>query len=292
MFILSASRRCDLPAFQLDAYLRRVRRGWIGVPSPFGGPPSRVPTRGPDVAGIVFWTRLPGRLHAHLDELLEAYDGRLRVQVSLTGLPAAYEAPVPEEGAVLRQLEGLAAVLGPERLVWRFDPIVLGADTPPAERLATFERLAARLAGQVDSVAVSWLDLYAKSKRNLAGLPHAAPSAAERSALLERLVESAARRGLPLVACCEPEMLACPGVGQARCLDGDWFERRLGLLPGALETRPTRAGCACAVNRDVGVYDQCGFGCRYCYANRRPGGPVDEDPWRRAEAELERRGLA
>lgn len=290
MFILSASRRCDLPAFQLDAFLQRLRRGWIGVPHPFGAPPSRVPLRGPEVAGIVFWTRLPGRLLPHLDELLETYEGRLRVQISLTALPAEFETPAPAERAVRKQIAALAARLGPERLVWRYDPIVLGPRTPAAERLATFERLAGALAGQVDSVVVSWLDLYAKSRRNLAGLPHAVPGREERRRLLDGLAMAAAREGLRLTACCEPEMLEHPAVGQAHCLDGDWFERRLGLLPGALGTRPTRAGCACAVNRDVGVYDSCGFGCRYCYANRRPGGAVDRDPWRRAEAELARSG--
>ncbi|MDO4808284.1 MAG: DUF1848 family protein, partial [Coriobacteriales bacterium] len=29
-----------------------------------------------------------------------------------------------------------------------------------------------------------------------------------------------------------------------------------------------RAGCGCFESRDVGAYDSCPNGCRYCYANR------------------------
>jgi hypothetical protein len=288
VFILSASRRCDLPAFQLEAFLRRLRRGWVGVPNPFGGPPSRVPLRGPEVAGAVLWTRLPGRLRPHLTELLEAWDGHLRVQVSLTALPASFEAPRPAVDAVLRQVEALARILGPERLVWRFDPIILSSTTAPRERVAAFERLAASLNGLVAEVVVSWLDLYAKTRRACAGLNLASPDGDERRALLDRLVAVATRHNLPIKACCEPEMLAHPAIGQARCLDGEWFEQRRGLLPGALGSGPTRPGCGCAASRDIGVYGSCGFGCRYCYASRGPRERFARDPWAGTEAGMER----
>ena len=31
-----------------------------------------------------------------------------------------------------------------------------------------------------------------------------------------------------------------------------------------------RPGCGCFESRDIGAYDSCPNGCRYCYANRDP----------------------
>lgn len=31
-----------------------------------------------------------------------------------------------------------------------------------------------------------------------------------------------------------------------------------------------RQGCHCIENRDMGVYDTCMNGCKYCYANKTP----------------------
>ena len=285
MHVISASRRMDLPAFQLPAFLDALRRGWIDVPHPFSAKVERVALSGPDVAGIVFWTRRPAALLPHLAALRRAYDGRLRVQATLTGLPRALEPRAPEADETVAALSALSRELGPEALSWRLDPLVLSEGTPTAWWRETFTRLAARLEGQVGEVVVSWLDLYARSRRNLlpveqAGFRLSNPTPAGRAELLEELVVIGARHSLRLAACCEPEMLVRSGLRPAACLDAAWFEARGGLLPGSLGSQPSRAGCGCCRARDIGVYNSCAFGCRYCYANRTPRLEAPTDPWR------------
>lgn len=283
-YILSASRRMDLPAYQLPAFLRALERGWVEVPHPFTGTRHRVELRGPRVAGVVFWTRRPAALLPHLDTLRRTYGDRLRVQCTLTGLPRALEPRVPEADETVAALERLGATLGAAALSWRMDPILLSSTTPPQWWLATFSHLADRLAGRVREVTVSWLDVYPRTRRNLLPLEALGwrlhhPGPAQRRELLDALSGLAARHGLPLAACCEPEMLEHPGVRPAACLDAAWFEARNGWLPGALGSQPSRPGCACGRNRDIGVYQSCAFGCRYCYANSHPREQAPDDPW-------------
>lgn len=38
----------------------------------------------------------------------------------------------------------------------------------------------------------------------------------------------------------------------------------------SLKAKPMRKGCHCIPSRDIGAYDTCLNGCKYCYANRRP----------------------
>jgi hypothetical protein len=37
-----------------------------------------------------------------------------------------------------------------------------------------------------------------------------------------------------------------------------------------LKHKGQRTGCGCFESRDIGAYDTCPNGCRYCYANRSP----------------------
>ncbi|MDP2361181.1 MAG: DUF1848 family protein [bacterium] len=284
MHLLSASRRMDLPAFQLEAFLGHARRGWMTVPHPFTGRPQRIRLVGPEVAGIVFWTRRPAALLPHLDELRRLWRDALRVHVTLTGMPRELEPRAPAVAEVLPALASLAQGLGPRHLSWRFDPLLLSEGTPAEWWVERFEALAPRLAGHVSEVMLSWLDLYARTRRNLLpvegrGFRLHNPTPAARRDLLDALAGVARRHGLTLKACCEPDMLEHSQVLPGACLDGAWFEQRRGLVAGALGAAPSRAGCGCCRSRDVGVYDSCAFGCRYCYANRRPHETAPADPW-------------
>ncbi len=287
--VISASRRMDLPAFHARPFMERVRRGWIGVPHPWTGEVGRVSLAPPEVLGFVFWSRRPGPLLRFLPELVERYGAdRLLFQVTITGLDRLLERKAPAAGAVLKDMERIASALGAEALVWRFDPLLLSELSPPAKILKTFDGLADRIQGLTRRLTLSWLDLYHKTRRNLLPLEELGcgvwnPDRRQRRDLLDALVESAVERGFSPAACCEPEMLEHSGVRQGRCVDGDFFERRAGLSPGALGSAPTRPGCGCCRARDIGVYDSCAFGCLYCYAVRRPLKRAPSDPWRTYE---------
>ena len=43
-----------------------------------------------------------------------------------------------------------------------------------------------------------------------------------------------------------------------------------GLRFRKLKHKGMRQGCHCMESRDIGAYDTCMNGCKYCYANKRP----------------------
>ena len=87
-----------------------------------------------EVITIVFWTRNPSRLQPHLDRL-DALGYRYYFQFTLTGYPRALERATPALPRAIRVFQSLSERLGPERVIWRYDPILLTNLTPPAEHL-------------------------------------------------------------------------------------------------------------------------------------------------------------
>ena len=57
--------------------------------------------------------------------------------------------------------------MGARAAVWRYDPVVPTSLTPPAWHRANFAALARALAGIVDEVVVSFVQVYRKTARNM-----------------------------------------------------------------------------------------------------------------------------
>ena len=268
--ILSASRRTDLPAFHARWFVERVRAGYCHWVHPYTGQVRRVSLRPADVRAIVFWTRHPGPLLPWLSEI-QALERPLLFHFTITGQGPPVEAHNPPVETALRRFEELAGRLGPDAVLWRYDPILFEDERAAAMHRRRFAELAARLEGMTRRCTISFVDFYGKTERNLGtlerarGAPFLRPGGAEKRALARELSAIAAGRGMDTLSCCDDELVG-EGVGKSRCIDPDAIGRVAGRPLPTVEPRPTRKDCGCVRSVDIGTYDTCGFGCAYCYA--------------------------
>ncbi len=270
MRVVSASRRTDVPAFYTRWLLRRLRAGYCHVANPFSGDVYRVGLAPDEVASLALFTRDPRPILTHLPSLLaEGY--RVYAHVTLNGYPRLLEPRAPWLPRAVAAVTRLADVLGPENVVWRYDPIVLTPETPPAWHLARFAGIAESLAGATGECAISFVDRYRKTERNLGalGVEPSWDDAPAQLALAAELRGIAEERGIRVRACCE-EGLAEAGVRAAACVDRERVARMRPDLDVRMRLAPTRAACGCAESTDIGAYGTCGFGCAYCYATPTP----------------------
>jgi hypothetical protein len=268
MHLLSASRRTDIPAFYAEWFLERMRAGRVSGSNPYNGRIASVSLASGDLGAIVFWTRNFAPMMRHLPGL-EARCGRYLVQYTLTHLPRIYESHVPGRDAAIAQFRRIADRIGPDRVLWRYDPILISPETGPDFHLRVFEDLASALEGATRQCSISFLQIYGKVRKNFArhGLPLPGPEPEERRALAATLGELGAAKGIAVKACCNDDLLG-PSVGKARCVDRGQV---LGLWPSLdidAGPAPTREECGCSRSFDVGAYDTCLHGCVYCYATR------------------------
>lgn len=87
-------------------------------------------------------------------------------------------------------------------------------------------------------------------------------------ALAEMLGGIAAKHGLRLQTCGTNGDYSRYGIHSSGCLTLETLGRANGVEFRTLKHKGTRNGCCCFESRDIGAYDTCPNGCRYCYANK------------------------
>lgn len=277
--IISASRRTDIPAFYDEWFINRIRAGECAVPNPFNrNQVSVVSLRPDDVDVIVFWTRNPRPLFPHLAEL-DQRGYRYYFQYTLLGNPRTLDPKSPPVETAIRTFRELAERVDPQRVIWRYDPIVLSEATPPAYHVQTHARIAEALAGYTPRNVISLMDVYRKAQGRLNGLavqgikvedvkPDGVSGALPEpvSDMLRRLAETAQAHGMEITSCAEEADLRPCGIQPGKCVDDEYIARTFGLRLSLKKDPSQRAACGCVASKDIGMYDTCLFGCQYCYA--------------------------
>jgi DNA repair photolyase len=279
--IISASRRCDIPRFHFDWFLKRIGAGYVDVANPFNAAQvRRVSLKPEDAQFIAFWTRDPRPL---LISKLDQYS--FYTMITMTGYPEILEPNAPPAGDIIRAMKVMSEKWGRKRVIWRYDPIFFSGITNADFHCRNFAELAAELSGFVDRVIISFYDEYAGAKRRLSALekdgllevfPHCDQDgrlALELKELAAELARIASEAGMEMRSCAEAEDLSGLGIKPGACIDGELIQELLGGGQGSLsqigsKDKNQRRNCRCVSSVDIGSYGSCAAGCVYCYAQR------------------------
>jgi DNA repair photolyase len=274
--IISASRRTDIPAFYGAWFLERIRAGRVMVKNPFNPNQKKlVSLRPEEVEVIVFWTRNANPLLPYLHELDER-GYRYMFLYTITGYGPPLETRSPSLEKALETFRRLSAALGPERVFWRFDPILVVEGNGVQDITSRFARIASSLQNHTSRVIVSFLDFYGKVVKNLQQLENTfgmkvidLSEQTEKVAAIATSLASLARENrMQIQSCAEKFDLESYGITAGSCIDAESLNRTFGLALKAGKDKSQRAQCRCTVSQDIGTYGTCRHGCVYCYATQ------------------------
>jgi hypothetical protein len=231
---------------------------------------SRISLEPRDVDVIVFWTRNPRPLFPHLEEL-DQRGYRYVFQYTLLDYPRDMEGATPPLESSLAVFRELAHRIGPERIIWRYDPILATNVTDGSFHRERYERIAGALRGSTGRSVVSIMERYRKVERRLKvlqsqGIRDLEWSDAAWGGLLGDLAQTARKNGMILSACAQGRDLSSFGIERSRCIDAEQLSATFDLQLDSRKDPSQRPLCGCALSKDIGAYDTCGFGCVYCYA--------------------------
>lgn len=273
--IISASRRTDIPALYSEWFMNRIRAGWCAVPNPLNiEQVSRVSLAPREVDCIVFWSKNPAPMLAHLDEL-DRRGFRYYFHFTLNDYPTQLEPNIPDIADRLKTFLDLSKHIGPLRVVWRYDPVIISNLTPVEFHRERFCSIAERLRGATHCVMVSIVDFYRKTDRRLSRLEQegfvfdrkSEPSA-ETAGLLKDLAATADQEGMEIFTCAEERDFSEAGIAAGRCIDEHLMNRVWELGLRYRKDPAQRRLCLCTVSKDIGMNDSCTHGCAYCYSTR------------------------
>ncbi len=237
--IVSASRVTDIPAFHARWLMARLRAGWCARRNPYSGRISYISFE--NCRAIVFWTKDPSRLMPMLGEIasmgcnfyflftLNSYEG--------TGL----EPCVRSFKARAEAFRKLAKMLGPSRVIWRFDPLILAPGLGVADLIGRVREAGEAIFGCSERLIVSFADIrgYSRVRRNLAegGIFKDAEDALAGEFSRAQMLEAAAglarlRDGwkasgwdLEITTCAEDIGLEEFGITHGACIDAALMQR-------------------------------------------------------------------
>lgn len=263
--ILSVSRRTDIPAFYSEWFLNRIREGYVCVRNPMNIHQVSKITLSPDVIDcIVFWSKNPRPMLSQLDELK---DYMYYFQFTINAYDKGMEFCVPRKEGIINTFKELSIRIGPQRVIWRYDPILLTESMDINYHVRYFEEIARRLRGYTNTCVISFIDLYKKTQANLKDTHARELSVKEMIDLSAKLFIIAKIYGINIQTCAEEIALESVGIKHGKCIDNALIEDLLGVKLVVSKDPNQRKECGCVQSIDIGEYNTCAHGCKYCYAN-------------------------
>jgi hypothetical protein len=295
--IISASRSTDIPAFYADWFMERIRKGYLKWKNPFNGVPLYVSFE--QARLIVFWSKNPKPMLQHLDFLNER-NINYYFQYTLNDYDnEGIEKGVPKVAERIDTFQKLAERIGKEKVIWRYDPLILTDTVGVDELLRKVEGIGNQLKGYTDKLVFSFADIrqYKKVQTNLdkSTTNYREFDEAQMNEFCRGLAELNQSWNFQLGTCAEPIALEQYGILHNKCIDDDLIirlfpnDKALMDLLGVKVIAPDifnpdqhiektknnrdtgqRVFCGCIVSKDIGEYNTCPHQCEYCYANTNP----------------------
>lgn len=237
--IISASRSTDIPAFYAKWFFNRLAKGYCVWYNPFNQQPMYISFKNCKV--IVFWTKNPEPIIPYLPEL-DKRGIHYYFQVTLNDYEhEGFEPNVPSLAKRIETFKQLSSLIGRERVIWRFDPLIVTPQLTSRMLLTKIWYIGNELKGYTDKLVFSFVDVkaYRKVQNNLVketpyytkdNVEQAEMTDAQRTEIVDGLVklrEIWKQDGwnLELATCAEEIDLEKYGIEHNRCIDGELMKR-------------------------------------------------------------------
>lgn len=312
--IVSASRSTDIPTYYADWFFHRLKEGYSAWINPFNG--QKIYIDYSKTRFIVFWSKDPRPMFDYLDQLKER-DNPIDcyLQYSLNDYETVKEGESPL--GIERNIASLAnrietfqkysEKLGKERVIWRFDPLVLTDRLDVDNLLERIERIGEQIYKCTERFVFSFVDIenYKSVKTHLTkiGLRYKDWDKENMLKMAEGIAKLNQKWGLHIATCGEEEDLGKFGIEHSHCIDEDLIIKlaykdkelmdylQVQIIDGtgnlfenddlidlgnnmyaqkkkfSYKDKGQRQACCCTNAKDIGQYGTCLHQCQYCYAN-------------------------
>jgi DNA repair photolyase len=278
-FIISASRSTDIPAFYAKEFFESLKRGYFNWTNPFNGKKSLISFS--KTRFIVFWSKNPAPVIPYLNNLENLRIGYYFNYTLNDYEHEGLEPNLPELKKRITLFRSLSEQIGRERVIWRFDPLILLKGQQTDTLINKINSIAEKLYLHTDKLVFSFVDTsYRKVKNKIKKSEICIKefSQAQKNEIAGRLSETGRKYSLKIASCAQKDDFSKFNIIQNKCIDDELilkispndneiidFVENL-RVRNRLKDKSQRKECMCIPGKDTGAYNSCGFNCLYCYA--------------------------
>lgn len=187
-------------------------------------------------------------------------------QFTLNPYNKELEVDVPRKNSIIDTFRQLSDKIGSERVVWRYDPILIANGINTDYHIRYFEAIARKLSTFTEKCMISFIDHYDKTNRNLKDTGSRSLSETEIFTIAKQFGEIGKSCNINIQTCVENVDLSKFGISQGSCIDKTLIESITGYPIKSKKDKNQRQGCNCIESIDIGEYNTCLHNCLYCYA--------------------------
>ena len=265
--IINTGARTDTVQYYTPWLINRFREGYVYVRNHLFPETVTKYDLSPDMVDVVlFCSKNYAPILPHLHEIYDRF--RVYCYYTVTAYGKDVEPGVPSIDESIETLIALSKQIGKNKVAWRYDPVLLTKNYTVETHLQTFEYMAGKLAPHIDRCIFSFVEMYKKTAENM---PEIIPlTAGDRDILAQGFGAIAQKYGIHIQTCGKSEDYTRYGINYSGCATLKMFSSLYSCEFKDLLHKGTREGCHCIESRDIGQYNTCPNGCKYCYANDDP----------------------
>lgn len=265
--IINTGGRTDTVQYYTEWLLNRFNEGYVFSRNPlFPNKVTRYELTPDKVDCVVFCSKNYRPILPKLHEITDRFNTYFHYTITAYGKDIEPGVPSIEES--MQTLIELSKQVGKKRIAWRYDPVLLTEKYTVKTHLRSFEQMAEFLAPYVDRCIFSFVEMYKKLENNM---PELIPlTEKDKNLLAENMGRIAAKNGLYIQTCGTNGDYSQYGIHSSGCMTLEILGNANSVVFKNLKHKGLRQGCHCIESRDIGAYDTCMNGCKYCYANKNP----------------------
>lgn len=291
--IVSASRATDIPAFYSQWFFDRLQKGYLRWVNPFNHISQYISFGKTRL--IVFWSKNPHRMIRYLP-ILDTLNIHWMLQYTLNDYEKEHlERNVPTVVSRIETFKKLSSIAGPERVLWRFDPVIINEKISVDQILEKIYKIGSEIHRFTSRLTISFLVLYKKVMHSMsrAGMECSNEITSENMGKICSALQCMGREwGIRVYTCAMDQELDNYEIYHGACIDPYLIrsvfindpvlqsfcgtpqgQPELLIFPGVsagvhqYKDPGQRKACRCIASKDIGTYDTCTHFCTYCYAN-------------------------
>ena len=265
--ILNTGSRTDIVQYFSDWLLKRFEEGVVYRRNPLY--PCKV-TRyelSPDKIDVVlFCSKNYKPILPRLHEITDKYNTYFYYTITAYGTDI--EPGVPSIDESITTLIELSKIVGKNKVAWRYDPILFTEKYGIKQHSKTFEYIARKVAPYIDRCIFSFVGMYKQLYYNM---PEIIPMTENDKTNIVAVLGSVAKKYKIQIQTCATDVdYFIYGIKSSGCVTLDILGKANSIKFKKIKHKGMKKGCHCIVNRDIGAFETCQNGCRYCYANKHP----------------------